>query len=135
MHRRHIFFALTVAVLAVAATPAIAAKGGGGGKTQASISFASVDGRVSTDSPARGSTVWFSVESALASREFLAVTNRCWRNGAVVYNEYKAVADGTAGAFTMTIEGEGAAQCEAFVWSYPNTTTPLRGGSMTYEVS
>ena len=133
MHRRHTFFGLAIVILAVASTPAIAARGGGGGKDKASISFASVDGRIDASTVSNGSTVSFAVESALESRELLVVTNRCWRNGQVVYNEYRAVDGGLAGHFTIALSGEGAATCEAYVWAYPDSVAVVKGGWMGYS--
>jgi hypothetical protein len=135
---------LTVAALSLilaAAFPAFAAKGGGsagaqsGSKTSTTISFAPTNRLVST-AVTNNSSVSFTVTSSALNKTLLVVTNRCWRDGAVVYNEYKAVgSDGLAGPFTLTASGTGDAKCEAFVWEYPDPTVPLSGGSMAYDLS
>lgn len=133
MHRQARLTLLLLALVALAATPALAAKGGG--KKTATISFASVNGASASIAATNGSTVTFAVSSPLAGRELLVVTNRCWRDGQVVYNEYGTVTDGFAGPFTLSLSGTGPASCEAYVWAYPDSTTPLSGGWMGYTVS
>jgi len=124
---------IAVLCLALSAVPAFGAKGGG--KTQASISFASA-GNGATIAPTNGSSVSFAVDSSLASKVVLAVTNRCWENGAVVYNQYSVVSNGLAGPFTIGVPaGTGTASCEAYVWAWPDSTTPLSGGWMGYSIS
>src|SRR4051812_22298934 len=101
MSKRIILTAIAVLCCAVAAAPAFAGKGS---RTQATISFASV-GNAAKASPSNGSTVSFAVSSSLASKTVLVVTNRCWRDGVVVYNEYHAVSGGGAGPFTINAGG------------------------------
>lgn len=131
MSKKLVLIGITILALSLAAVPAFGAKGG---KTQASIAFASA-GNGAAVAPANGSNVSFAVTSSLASKTVLVVTNRCWRDGALVYNEYHAVSDGISGPFTMSVSGTGAASCEAFVWAFPDSTTPLSGGWMGYSVT
>jgi hypothetical protein len=129
MSKRITLTAIAVLCCAVAAAPAFAGKGS---RTQATISFASI-GNAATVAPSDGSSVSFAVSSSLASKTVLVVTNRCWRDGVVVYNEYHAVSAGGAGPFTINA-GSGAAKCEAYVWAFPDSTTPLTGGWMGYSI-
>jgi hypothetical protein len=133
MHRQPRLTLLLLALIAFAATPALAAKSGG--KKTATISFASADGASASIAPTNGNTVTFAVSSPLEGRTLLVVTNRCWRDGQVVYNEYGTVTNGSAGPFTLSLTGTGSATCEAYVWAFPDSTTPLSGGWMGYTVS
>jgi hypothetical protein len=134
--RRNIVCVLLVAVgLGIVTAPALAGKSGGSGANAATIAFANPDNSSATTAPSAGGTVYFAVTSKLAGRQLLVVTNRCWRDGAVVYNQYSQVVNGLAGPFTVNLESPGPVNCEAFVWAYPNMTTPLSGGYMTYKVS
>jgi hypothetical protein len=134
--RRNLVCLLLVAVgIGIGTAPAFAGKSGGSGGNSATIAFANSDGSSSTTAPSAGSTVYFAVTSKLAGRQLLVVTNRCWRNGALVYNQYAQVVNGLAGPFTINLDSSGPASCEAFVWAYPTMTTPLSGGYMTYSLS
>lgn len=134
--RRNLAYLLLVAVgLGTTTAPALAGKSGGSGAKTATIAFANPDGSSATTAPSAGGTVYFAVTSKLADRQLLVVTNRCWRDGAVVYNQYAQVMNGLAGPFTISLDSPGPANCEAFVWAYPDMTTPLTGGYMTYSLS
>lgn len=135
MRRYLVSLLLVVVGLAVATAPALAGKSGGSGTKTATIAFANPDGSSATTAPSAGGTVYFAVTSKLAGRQLLVVTNRCWRDGAVVYNQYAQVLNGLAGPFTINLDSPGPASCEAFVWAYPDMTTPLSGGYMTYNLS
>jgi hypothetical protein len=131
MSKKIALIGITVLALSLAAVPAFGAKGG---KTQASIAFAGA-GSGAAIAPTNGSSVSFAVSSSLASKSVLVVTNRCWRDGVVVYNEYHTVSGGLAGPFTISISGSGSNDCEAYVWAFPDSTTPLSGGWMGYSVT
>ncbi len=135
--------------LAIVATPAFAAggnKGGdkGGGGAQVAISFATESGAHLAASPTRGSEVWFAVDPLRVKDRDLGhlwVTNICSQNGAPVSVqdagvEYEAYRQGLAGAFTLasTSWADGAADCVAYVWMWPDGGAPLSGGMLTYSV-
>src|SRR5215472_10032034 len=132
MRRNLVCLLLVVVGLGIGTAPALAGKSGGSGANTATIAFANPNGSSSTPAPSPGGTVYFAVTSRLAGRQLLVVTNRCWRDGTVVYNQYAQVVNGLAGPFTINLDSSGPASCEAFVWAYPNMTTPLSGGRLTY---
>jgi hypothetical protein len=70
---------------------------------------------------------------------YLWVANLCYQNGNLVSAKYLPVQNpgpnGLAGAFSLDWTGGGAAQCMAYVWMFPQSSTPLKGASMNYSVS
>ncbi len=137
--------------LAILVTPAYAARGNGGGEkggggSQVAIAFANESGtRVASGSPARGSDVWFTVDPLRVKDRDLGhlwVTNVCTQNGTPVLVqdvgvEYAAYRQGLAGAFTLSSTSwtDGAADCVAYVWMWPDGGAPLSGGMLHYSVA
>jgi hypothetical protein len=109
-------------------------------KVSAKISFASATD-AATAAPKAGGTVSFSVNASAVKQSdlyFLWVANLCYQNGNLVYARYLPIqnpgSNGLAGAFSLDWSGGGAAECMAYVWMFPQSSTPLRGASMTYSV-
>jgi hypothetical protein len=102
------------------------------GRPSVSISFAS-SARSGDGWPTAGSVVYFEVGTgSVKARDVpkLWVANKCRQGGDVVYAQYEPVHDGLAGPFAWSFDG--AASCVAYVWMFPNSESPLRGGSMEY---
>jgi hypothetical protein len=136
--KRQIALMLTLAAgLTLAVTPALAGKGGGGGgMNTATISFAGSSASATTLHKA-GDLVGFAVNANVKDSDLykLWVANRCSQNGTLVYAQDAPVYNGYAGEFTLAVPNGGAADCTAYVWLFPNSGSPLRGGSMTYSIS
>ena len=102
------------------------------GRATVSIAFAGVT-RADTSGPSAGSSVSFAIGTGSVKDRDVAklwVANKCSQDGALVYAQYEAVRDGLAGPFVLAFEG--SATCRAYVWMFPSSETPLRGGSMDY---
>jgi len=134
MPRNLKFAALAVMCLGLAAVPAYAARGGAGGGSKATISFAGT-GFAALAAPTSGSSVSFAVTAPgvkPSDLNSLWVANVCSRDGVTVSAEYHPVQNWVAGPFTTSAAGT---QCTAFVWVFPDAWTAVSGGSMSYAVS
>jgi len=127
--------AVLVGVLVALVGPANAAK------VSATISFANKTGFAAA-APAAGGGVSFAVNASAVKQSdlyYLWVANLCYQNGNLVSAKYLAVQNpgpnGLAGEFKLDWAGGGAAQCTAYVWMFPQSSTPLKGASMNYSVS
>jgi hypothetical protein len=123
--------AFAAVCLALVAAPAFGAKGGGSGT--ATITFAKSGSTARTSGAvAAGSSVSFAVTANVKPADVysLWVANICSKNGVTVSAEYHPVQSWTAGPFVTA-----GTSCTAYVWKFPDTATPLKGGSMTYAVS
>jgi hypothetical protein len=119
--------------------PAIASR-----PATATISLAS-SGSSATVAPKAGGKVSYAVDpTRVKDRDLhsLWVANECWQGGIRVYVQYLPVQypeyrQGIAGEFTLSSSGwtGGAADCEAYVWMFPDSGTPLPGATMTYSAS
>jgi hypothetical protein len=116
--------------LTVLATPAFGAKSGGR-PGSATIAFATAGASID---PTAGSQVSFAVTANVKPADVysLWVANVCSQDGVTISTQYAPVQDWTAGPFTLPSAG---AQCNAFVWLFPDAWTPLKGGSMTFTVT
>ncbi len=142
--RRFLAVALAAALLITLSGTAFAAKGGNGGgngggsgNPAATISLMAPVGAAPTGSwPAVGSSVSFVVSANVKPNQvpYLWVANWCYQNGAAVYVQFQGVQNWTSGPFSLSWNG-GAASCTAYVFLFPNTNTPLAGGTTTYSVS
>ena len=129
MSKRISLIGVAALCFALAAVPALGAKGGGG--NTATIAFAGT-GAAATVAPSAGSQVSFAVTANVKSSDvyYLWVANVCTQNGVTVSAEYHPVQSWTAGPFTTA-----GTQCTAFVTVFPDVWTALKGGSMTYSVA
>lgn len=91
--------------------------------------------------PAAGGTVSFAVSATAVKQSdlyYLWVANLCYQDGNLVSAKYLPVQhpgpNGLAGSFSLDWPGGGAAQCTAYVWMFPQSSTPLKGATMTYSV-
>jgi hypothetical protein len=109
---------------------------GGGGNSTATIAFAPSGGLAAAGTPTVGSKVSFAVTANVkaSSVPYLWVANWCYQNGVAVYAQFLPVQNWTAGSFTLNWSG-GTAACTAYVFLFPNTATPMSGGTMKYNVS
>ena len=130
-----VWFAVLVGVLVALVGPANAAK------VSATISFGNTTGFAAA-APAAGGRVSFAVNASAVKQSdlyYLWVANLCYQNGDLVSAKYLSVQnpgpDGLAGEFELVWPGGGAAKCTAYVWMFPQPSTPLKGASMTYSVS
>jgi hypothetical protein len=126
--------AVLAGTLAFFAGPAHAAK------VSATISLAGQSGLAAA--PHAGGTVSFAVSATAVKQSdlyYLWVANLCYQNGNLVSAKYLPVQNpgpnGLAGSFSLDWSGGGAAQCTAYVWMFPQSSTPLKGALMTYTVS
>ncbi len=127
---------LALAVGVITSGDALAGKGGGGHNT-ATITFANPQFAAFAESwPAAGDSVSFAVTANVRDRDLykLWVANKCSQDGVPVYAAYLPLHDGLTDPFTLDWPGGGAADCVAYVWLFPDTETPLSGGSMSYSV-
>jgi hypothetical protein len=123
----------------LAIAPAIASR-----PAAATISLAS-SGSSATSATKAGDQVSFAVDpTRVKDRDLysLWVANECWQGGVRVYVQYLPVQypdyrQGVTKDFTLSSSGwtGGAADCEAYVWMFPDSGTPLPGATMTYSVS
>jgi hypothetical protein len=138
-YRAIIIAGVAVLVCALLAGSTVMAKGNGKGGVTATIEFANTSGTFTAASatwPAKGDTVSFAVSASVHKERdlyLLWVANKCFQDGTIVYAEHHPVTDGLSGPFTLGWRGDGAAECTAYVWMFPDTETPLRGASMTYS--
>jgi len=128
-----------VAVLMSALLAGSAVMAKGNGRVTATIEFANASDTFTPaleTSPARGGTVSFAVSASVHKESdlyLLWVANKCFQDGTTVYAEYHPVTNGLSGPFILGWSDGGAAECTAYVWTFPDTETPLRGASMTYS--
>ena len=128
---------LTLAGTTLVAKGGHAGTNGGGGSNTATIALVQPLAASTTSAwPSAGSTVSFTVTANVkaSSVPYLWVANWCYQDGVAVYAEFQGVQSWSAGPFTLSWNG-GAAQCTAYVFLFPNTNTPLPGGTMSYSVS
>lgn len=126
--------AVLAGALAFFAGPAHAAK------VSATISLAGPSGLIAT--PKAGGSVSFAVSATAVKQSdlyYLWVANLCYQNGNLVSAKYLPVQNpgpsGLSGPFSLDWSGGGTAQCTAYVWMFPASSTPLKGALMTYAVS
>lgn len=132
-----------VLVLAVAGTT-LAAKGGNGASSNGAGAHTATISLVQPPTlaaigpawPSVGNYVSFSVTANVKTNDVssLWVANWCYQNGVAIYAQFLPVQSWVAGPFALSWSG-GAASCNAYVFLFPYTHTPLSGGSLTYTVS
>lgn len=117
------------------------------GKVVATISFDTSTSRMATP-PSFGAQVGFRVDANVSKASdlyLLWVANKCYQGGSLASVEYKPIQQSLAGTFTLgpaPMDGgpqgnwsSGGADCTSYVFVWPNTSTPVRGASMTYQVA
>jgi len=117
------------------------------GRVVATIEFDSSTARTA-GSPSFADSVGFRVDAQVSKDSdlyLLWVANKCYQGGKLVSVEYLPVKDAHAGEFTLgpaPMNGgpqgnwsSGAATCKSYVWMYPDTSKPIRGASMSYDVA
>lgn len=125
--------ALTVAALsfsALAAGPALAAKGGGASKVTVTIV------QLGGGNPYNfGESIGFAVDGGALTAP--AVVSTCSQNGEVVYGESHGIVAGFSGPFTLgptPMWTGGAAECVAQVWETYQNAKPVRGAFVSFHV-
>ena len=127
---------MALAVTMLSVTPALAAKGGVKGKPSTSGAITSSIISLNESSPRFGGTVSFTVNADPSTNIYILwAANKCSQGGVIVYAEYQPVQNGQAGPFTLSWADGGAADCEAYVWLFPDPATPITDGLMTYSAA
>ena len=140
--RRFLAVGLAAVMLLTLTGTAFAAKGGnagvtgGNGNNTATISLVEPLAASLGSWPSVGDSVSFAVSANVKASDVysLWVANYCYQDGVAVYQQFVPVQSGTAGPFTLSWSG-GAASCTAYVFLFPNTASPLSGGSLSYSVA
>jgi len=85
--------------------------------------------------PVYGQAVTFSVSTNARGNDVygLWVANKCSQGGVAVLVAHQPVQSGKAGPFNLNWPGGGSASCTAYVWFFPDSETPMKGASVTYN--